>query len=274
MIAVGLTLGVAALMVALQLGSSDFGDPGSMGTTPTASVPSSGPPPTAPATTTSTGPEPARQPNPRSVLGDTEPGLPAPIRLRIPTLGVDAPIEGYGVNRGTGQMDIPDNATDVAWYRHGPAPGEPGSAVLAAHVDVSGQGPGVFFDLDDLEAGDEIVVSYEDRSERRFVVSARQTFLKTELPVEDIFDREGPPLLTLVTCGGGFSASTRSYDSNVVVYSVPMESTGARQPGTASGQSDEPRARMFPSESLNHAVFSPSGDTRTPSTVRKSSPKS
>jgi hypothetical protein len=39
-------------------------------------------------------------------------------------------------------------------------------------------------------------------------------------------------------------------------------------------QSEEPRARMLPSESLNQEVFSPSGECRIPSTVRKSSPRS
>lgn len=40
------------------------------------------------------------------------------------------------------------------------------------------------------------------------------------------------------------------------------------------GQSDAPRARMFPSESLNQEVFSPSGEWRIPSAVLKSGPRS
>jgi len=32
----------------------------------------------------------------------------------------------------------------------------------------------------------------------------------------------GSPVLTLITCGGSFSESTRHYDSNVVVYAVPV----------------------------------------------------
>ncbi len=38
-------------------------------------------------------------------------------------------------------------------------------------------------------------------------------------------------------------------------------------------QYGDPIAKMFPSESLNHAVFSPSSETSTPSTVGKSSPR-
>ena len=37
----------------------------------------------------------------------------------------------------------------VAWYRYGPTPGAPGSAVLAGHVDWHGV-PGIFFHLSEL----------------------------------------------------------------------------------------------------------------------------
>ena len=118
-------------------------------------------------------------------------------------------------------MDVPDNVTEVAWYRHGPRPGEEGSAVLAAHVDLRGPGRGLFFDLDRLAPGDEVVVTYEDGSTAGFEVLARSIYLKDELPLDAIFSRNGSPTLTLVTCGGGFSQSARSYDSNVVVYAAP-----------------------------------------------------
>ena len=144
-----------------------------------------------------------------------------PVGLRIDTLGVDAPIDEYGVNQSTGQMAVPDNVTDVGWYRFGPSPGESGSAVLAAHVDLAGSGPGVFFDLDELEEGDQIVVVHDDGTEAPFRVVARTTYEKEELPLDVIFSREGPPVLTLVTCGGGFNRNISRYDSNVVVYAVP-----------------------------------------------------
>lgn len=145
-----------------------------------------------------------------------------PIRLAIGELGVDAPVEPYGVDVRTRQMDVPDNVRDVAWYEHGPVPGESGSAVLAAHVDLAGQGPGVFFNLKDMQPGDRIIVSFNDGTKENFTVQARETYDKDGLPLDVIFSREGPPVLTLITCGGGFSASSRSYDSNVVVYATPL----------------------------------------------------
>jgi hypothetical protein len=50
---------------------------------------------------------------------------------------------------------------------------------------------------------------------------ARTTYEKNELPLDIIFSREGPPVLTPITCGGGFNSEIGRYDSNVVVYAVP-----------------------------------------------------
>jgi LPXTG-site transpeptidase (sortase) family protein len=164
--------------------------------------------------------EPSADPDTPSSLPPTVPaGLPT--GLRIDTIDVDAPVAPYGVDRRTGDMDVPSNVTEVAWYEYGPRPGDDGSAVLAAHVDLADQGPGVFFELSKLEPGDRIYVEYESGAEVAFRVTARAIYDKDELPLDVIFSRQGPSVLTLITCGGGFNRQVRSYDSNVVVYAVP-----------------------------------------------------
>lgn len=145
-----------------------------------------------------------------------------PVRLRIGGIGVDAPVVPHGVDQRTGEMDVPSNVDEVGWYEFGPSPGEQGSAVLAAHVDLAGQGPGVFYRLSQVDPGDTIDVLFADGSSTSFVVEARMTYEKSELPLETIFSRSGSPVLTLVTCGGGFDRSSLRYDSNVVVYAVPV----------------------------------------------------
>ncbi len=120
-------------------------------------------------------------------------------------------------------MDVPSNVQDVAWYQFGPSPGQAGSAVLAAHVDLASQGAGVFFNLRDLEPGDIVEVDYDDGSRQTFRVEARVRYDKGEIPLDVIFATDGPPVLTLITCGGGFNPSIESYDSNVVVYAYPID---------------------------------------------------
>lgn len=167
---------------------------------------------------------PLWQPNSQSLLAEVNrvDQSPDPVRLRIARISVDAPVGEYGIDLETGQMDVPANVSEVGWYRFGPKPGEPGSAVLAAHVDLEGYGPGVFFALEVLEPGDRIEILYADDTRRTFEVEARATYLKDELPLDVIFSREGPPALTLVTCGGDFDSGISSYDSNVVVYARPV----------------------------------------------------
>ncbi|HEX2368655.1 MAG TPA: class F sortase [Acidimicrobiia bacterium] len=147
---------------------------------------------------------------------------PAPVRVKIEAIGVDAAVAALGIDPDNGQMDVPPNVSEVGWYRHGPVPGEAGSSVMAAHVDLSGPGRGVFWSLGELEPGDRIIVAYADGTSAEFSVEARNTYLKTELPLDAIFARGGTPVLTLVTCGGGFNTSIGRYDSNVVVYAVPV----------------------------------------------------
>lgn len=162
-------------------------------------------------------------PNEASLLEALDPGTgPVPVGLVIESIDVDAPVIQQGIDVRTGQMEVPSNVSDVAWYEYGPTPGESGSAVLAAHVDLEGQGPGVFFDLRTLEPGDLIEVLYENGTSEEFRVEARTIYDKDELPLESIFSREGPPVLTLITCGGGFNPALRNYDSNVVVYALPV----------------------------------------------------
>ncbi|MDH5371739.1 MAG: class F sortase [Acidimicrobiia bacterium] len=145
-----------------------------------------------------------------------------PVTLRIPAIGVEAPVKPAGVE-ADGEMEVPGNVTEVGWYKYGSAPGESGSAVLAAHVDLAGSGPGVFFDLRLVEPGDIILVDLDDDTTLTYRAEARTVYDKDDLPTEAIFSRQGPPILTLVTCGGGFNRSLRSYDSNVVVYAVPLD---------------------------------------------------
>ena len=136
----------------------------------------------------------------------------------MPAIDGDAVVRPVGVE-ADGSMAVPP-AEEVGWYRFGPAPGEPGTAVLAAHVDFDGR-PGAFFRLRDLAMGDEVVVTTADGGPSTYVVVALERVPKDELASTPAFAREGPPRLALVTCGGAFDRAARSYVDNVVAYAEP-----------------------------------------------------
>jgi len=169
----------------------------------------------------------ANRPPPASVhsalLSDiVAPAFASPVRVQIPRIGPDARVEPVGVDPASRAVAVPPDGQTVAWYRHSAAPTQPGSAVLTAHVDYGGK-RGAFFELRLLQPGDTITIELGDGAHEQFEVLARRSYARDRLPRQRIFSSDGPPVLTLVTCGGGFNETDRSYDSNVVVFAVPVD---------------------------------------------------
>jgi LPXTG-site transpeptidase (sortase) family protein len=129
-------------------------------------------------------------------------------------LGVDSPLVSVGL-LPDGQMQTPDFGL-AGWYDLGPRPGDPGPAVLAAHVD-SKDGPDVFYRLRELTAGDEVTV-HTDTGATTFVVESSEQVNKDALPTGRIWNDTDEPVLRLITCGGEFDRSISSYHDNIIVY--------------------------------------------------------
>ena len=139
-----------------------------------------------------------------------------PRGVRIPRLGVDAPVLAVGHDT-VGALIVPHSPMDVGWYQGGSVPGEPGVALLTSHVDTRTEGRGVFAGLVDLAEGDPVTVTAADGTEQQWTVTARTQHDKNDLPRE-LFARSGAPVLALVTCGGPFDREARSYRDNVIVW--------------------------------------------------------
>jgi hypothetical protein len=181
-----------------------------------ASHPAPAPPPPGPRPAAAA-PEPAVHP------ADPFPDVPvaAPIRLDVPDVGIDAPVDPVGVTPD-GALQLPDDVHRVGWYRYGPAPGRShGSAVLAGHVDSWDQGLGALGRLRSVEPGRRIAVTDAAGQVTRWRVVTRRLVVKQQLPLRELFTRAGPPRLVLLTCGGPFDAGLRSYLDNLVVVAVP-----------------------------------------------------
>jgi len=139
-----------------------------------------------------------------------------PVRLVIPAINVDTTIEYVG-NNASGDMDTSKSATDVAWYKYGALPGDPGSAVIAGHVVGSSGQAGVFIDLAKLQKGDIISVIDAKGLSASFTVRLSQTYDPSQTDSE-VFNSSSGTHLNLITCSGDWDATSRHYLSRLVVF--------------------------------------------------------
>lgn len=230
-------LGVAAVVVVVaRSGGDDTGvtaiDPGAVGhlasqapaTTPAPAAPSSTPRPSAtPVASGSTAPRTSRAATPTdpAPVGSAA-GTPSrPVRVDIGAVSLDAPVVPVGVG-ADGEVQIPERISTVGWYRYAGEPGAgQGSTVLVGHVDSAVDGEGAFFRLRNVGRGDTVRVRTAAGRELTYRVISRVQFPKPDVPLDDLFAVTGAPRLTLITCGGSFDATRRSYRDNVVVTAVP-----------------------------------------------------
>jgi Sortase domain len=130
---------------------------------------------------------------------------------------IDIPVKTVGV-AADGQMELPPNPATIGWYRFGPGPADDrGSVVLGGHLDSKEYGVGPLVRLRDLRPGDSVAVYSTDSSVNRYRVVKVEDIPKTGLAVGDLFDRDGPRLLRIVTCGGPYDRDGGGYRDNLVV---------------------------------------------------------
>ncbi|MQA14872.1 MAG: class F sortase [Pseudonocardiaceae bacterium] len=149
-----------------------------------------------------------------------------PVHLRIPTIDVAAPVDPLRVDEN-GVLPPPDTYEGTGWWLDGPEPGEIGPAVIAGHVD-SFRGPAVFYHLDDLERGDRIFVDRADETTAVFAVDRTERHSKDEFPTDEVYGDTPNPQLRLITCGGAFNRTERSYVDNVITFATLVDVTRLR----------------------------------------------
>ncbi len=168
------------------------------------------------------------------------PPVAVPIRLLLPSLAQTFPVIGVGM-LANNTMDAPMGPAaspvwqQAFWYRGSAVPGEPSSAVIAAHISDPLGRPGAFARLGELRPGDPVVV-HDDRNGLDVAFAVTDT---TSYPIERTNDpavlraiygdgpvsgrwatpsTDGRAHLTLVTCDGTFRNGT--HDHRLVVHAV------------------------------------------------------
>ncbi|TKV60398.1 class F sortase [Nakamurella flava] len=247
---------VAALVAAITLGLTACAGPADTATVPPASATTS-----APATTPSAGTESSSSltsatveapgtapvstaPSPAAVATDptlSAPSAPAsagtplslpdsaPVSLSVPAIGVSSPLSTLGRNPD-GTVEVPsldDPDAGAGWFRDSPEPGALGPAIILGHVDSRRFGPGVFYDLKKLQAGDAIEISRADGSVAVFTVDSVEDVPKAQFPTQRVYGNLDHAGLRLITCGGVFDSDAGSYEDNIIAFASLTSSRSA-----------------------------------------------
>ena len=150
----------------------------------------------------------------------------APVRLEIPSIGVDTALMELGL-MADGTLEVPPDGSIAGWFTGAPTPGSLGPAVIAGHVDW--YGPGVFYDLHAVAVGDTITVLRADGIAAVFEVTDVGKYAKNAFPTDEVYGPVNFAALRVITCGGTFNHATGHYDDNIVVF-AKLVSSGPASP--------------------------------------------
>jgi len=142
-----------------------------------------------------------------------------PYTLRIPRIGVDAPVVPIQANEER-VLNPPRDPSVAGWWSDGAAPGEQhGSAVLVGHT-VRNKGGGVFDNVGDLVRGDAIKVEGSGAT-LTYRVRSIDVLSKEEVArkAEEIFAQTGAGRLVVITCDDWDGTAWRS---NIVTIAAPV----------------------------------------------------
>lgn len=200
-------------------------------------------PPGAPAGVAAPGHRPARPPNPspitvprtavtglaaawqaagaRNVVGpparsQAASTASAPVRIEIPSIGVDTGIDPMGLN-ADGSLQVPTNFARTGYFTGRPKPGDVGPAIVVGHIDDK-SGPAAFYRLRTLRPGAEVRIHRADGSVVVFQVERSKQVPKNAFPTDEVYGPTPDPTLRLITCGGSFDRSSGHYRDNTVVF--------------------------------------------------------
>ena len=140
-----------------------------------------------------------------------------PALLLIPSIGLNATIEARGLDANR-NMATAKSYQNVAWYDLGPAPGQPGNALINGHVNWW-TGNAVFTNLYRVRAGDQVEVIRADGTVVRFRISVKQT-VDANARIASLFAPSTVSTLTLITCAGAWNPLTLSDTQRLLVSAV------------------------------------------------------
>lgn len=141
----------------------------------------------------------------------------SPLRIKIPSIKVDAIIENVGLAKD-GSVGVPKGPKTAAWFNLSSSPGATGSSVVSGHSGWRNGIPAVFDNLYKLKKGDKIYVENDKGEATTFVVREIKRYdPKAQVP-DVFFLNDGKAHLNLITCTGIWSVINKSRSERLVVF--------------------------------------------------------
>ncbi|WP_105031417.1 sortase domain-bontaining protein [Arthrobacter ruber] len=145
----------------------------------------------------------------------------APVRISIPAIDVDAPLEVLSLDAAA-ELQPPVDWQAAGWYDRSPVPGVRGPSVIAGHLTAP-DGPAVFVDLGNLEPGDTVTVTQADGSTDDFAVNRTISAERTDsFPTEEIYGPTPDAQLRLITCDGEYDPARGHWTRNMIVFATAL----------------------------------------------------
>lgn len=209
-----LRLSAVVAAVLLLLTGCATGEPREPSDAPTASSAAS--PDPADAEPDQTPPPSATQNLPPSVALAMAPS--APVSLSIPTVNISSELMETGL-REDNTLEVPpgDEGSPASWYNGSATPGAIGVSVLLGHVSSFSDASGVFYDLRNLQSGDQVSVVRADGTTAVFEVYKNETYPKDEFPTKAIYFPVPGAEIRLITCDA-YDENNSQHANNLVVY--------------------------------------------------------
>ena len=153
-----------------------------------------------------------------------------PVQLVVASHHLRATVSANRLN-ADGSLYTPPNPRAVSWASQDAAPGSTrGTIILVAHINYAGVA-GAFSDLANYRVGQTITLVLADGRRLNYAVAAPPLEVdksKIGARAQELFDQThsfGPARsgrLLLLSCGGRFSNATGHYESNILVYALPI----------------------------------------------------
>lgn len=146
-----------------------------------------------------------------------EPQMGRPIRVSIPKIKIDAPIEQVALKGDS--LDAPKDLLNVGWYNNGTMPGEDGTVTMNGHFEPTTSKKVAAFDkLYTLHKGDVIYVTDENGNNITFTVRETRKY-NPETDDKALYDGiDKKSHLNLITSEGTWNQMTQSYSNRIVVF--------------------------------------------------------